>query len=366
MTIKIEHITPLQYILCIHTTQTAAGVLTLPNIIAGTAGTDGWISIILGWLCTNVVGILIITTMKQNPNMNFLAILIQYFGKWLGIFLLLSYSIYFALTGFFSLLRCIDIVIVWILPHTPAYQIAFLLLIPFYILAKESIYAVCRYTEMIFFLTMFLPIILLFSLQTGFHPIHVLPVIKEGWGPIFKGLLDTIYPYSGLEITYVLYPYLHKKEKAIPGILIANTLTMCMLLYVTLLCFLHISPKGMKTIIWPVFSLLKGIHFSFLERFEILYVAYYLLMFSTTIIPYLFSATYTITLILPKIKRDYMIICLIFVLIMICFFLKFSVNDLLHVYNLIDNIDFIFFIGFPLFLCVYTYIFKCVRGTNLL
>ncbi|NUC18742.1 GerAB/ArcD/ProY family transporter [Bacillus mycoides] len=54
-----------------------------------------------------------------------------------------------------------------------------------------------------------------------------------------------------------------EKEKAISGILIANTLSMLLLIYVTILCFTHMSPKGMETVIWPVFSLLKVVHFSF-------------------------------------------------------------------------------------------------------
>ncbi|NUC18741.1 GerAB/ArcD/ProY family transporter [Bacillus mycoides] len=145
--------------------------------------------------------------------MNFPSILIQYFGKWLGTCLLFSYCIYFILAGFVALLRCIDIVIVWILPNTPPYQIALLLLIPFYILAKDSIFAVYRYNEVIFFLTLFLPGLLIFALKEGFYPVHLFPIIKEGWLPIFRGLKETIYPYSGLEIAYILYPFLKKKKK---------------------------------------------------------------------------------------------------------------------------------------------------------
>lgn len=365
MNSKREYITPIQFILCIHAIQTAGGILVLPSIIAKTAGTDGWISIILGWICTNLVGILIILTMKKNPNMKISSILIRYFGKCLGTFLLFSYCIYFILAGFVSLLRCIDIVIVWILPNTPPYQIALLLLVPFYILAKDSIFAVCRYNEIIFFLTLFLPVVLIFSLKTGFYPIHLLPIIKEGWLPIFRGLKETLYPYSGLEIAYILYPFLQKKEKAFSGILIANTLSMLLLIYVTILCFIHISPKGIKIIIWPVFSLLKVIHFSFLERLEILYVAYYLLMFSTTIISCLFSATYIVALVLPKIKTNYIIGCLIFMLIMVFSIIKFNVNDLLKIYAFMNPISFIFFIAIPIFLFGYTYIFKvATRGKS--
>lgn len=133
---------------------------------------------------------------------------------------------------------------------------------------------------------------------------------------------------------------------------------MLLLIYVTILCFTHMSPKGMETVIWPVFSLLKVVHFSFLERLEILFVAYYLLIFSTTIIPYLFSATYVVSLLLPKIKANYIIGCLIFMLTIVFYIIKFNVKDLLNIYAFINQIDLIFFIAIPIFLFGYTYIFK--------
>ncbi|MEB8677066.1 endospore germination permease [Bacillus cereus] len=362
MNVKGQFITPLQFILGIHSTQTAAGILLLPSVIAGSVGTDGWITIILGWICTNIIGIFIILTMLKNPAMDFPGILIHYFGKWIGNLLLALYSIHFILVGFLALLRAIDVVKVWILPQTPSYQIVFLLLIPFYILGKDNIISVCKYNEIIFFLTLFLPVILIFSLKTGFHPIHLLPILKEGWIPIFKGLKDTLYSYSGLEISYILYPFLQKKEKALKGILIANTLTMLLILYVTLLCFLHFSPKGMQTIIWPGFSLLKGIQFSFLERFEILYVAYYSLMFSTTIIPYFFCATYTITHISTSIKTRFSNVCLIIFMTLIFIFVKFGVDELIKVYSFINITTFAFFIILPTLFLICSYSFPKKNG----
>ncbi|MGR5978145.1 GerAB/ArcD/ProY family transporter [Bacillus cereus] len=52
--------------------------------LATNAGTDGWISIILGWIVTSIIGVFIILMLQKNPNKNFSQILKTYFGKWIG------------------------------------------------------------------------------------------------------------------------------------------------------------------------------------------------------------------------------------------------------------------------------------------
>ncbi|MDM5188999.1 endospore germination permease [Bacillus sp. DX4.1] len=355
---KMEKITLIQYILFVHTIQTASGLLVIPNTVANTAGTDGWISIILGWGVTNIVGILIIVTMNKNPNMNFFDLLIQYFGKWLGKLLILFYSFYLAFAGFNTLLRGIDMVKVWIFPSIPSYQIVILLLIPFYILARDSIQSIARYSELVFFFTLLLPALLIFSLKSSNYPEHLLPVLKHGWFLILQGLKDMITPYAGLEIAYFLYPFLQKKEQAVKGIIIANTLTMLLMLYVTILCFLHISPQGIRTFTWPVFYLLKGVRFAFLERFEIIYISYYLLVFSTTFIPYLYFASYSVTVISKKIHYNKVLISFILIIISIVFFLRLNTNQIISVYDFTDKLNLIFFIIIPILLYIYVHIFN--------
>ncbi|MDM5155304.1 endospore germination permease [Bacillus sp. DX1.1] len=353
---KMARLTLIQYILFIHSIQTASGLLVLPNTVVATAGTDGWISIVLGWIVTNIVGVLIIFTMNKNPNMNFFDLMIQCFGKWLGKLMILLYSFYLAFAGVNTLLKVIDMVKVWIFPSMPSYQIIILLIIPFYILARDGIQAIARYNEFVFLCTLMLPAILLLSLKSGYYPLHLLPVIKHGWFPVLQGVKEMITPYAGLEIAYFLYPFLQKKEKAVTGIIIANTLTMLLMLYVTILCFLHFSPEGMHTLIWPVFYLLKGIRFAFLERFEIIYTSYYLLVFSTTFIPYLYFATYSVTAISKKIHYNKVLISFILIIISIFFFLRLNSNQFIYVYEFTDKLNLIFFIIIPILLYIYVHI----------
>ncbi|PEC71932.1 spore gernimation protein XA, partial [Bacillus thuringiensis] len=303
--LKFQNITLFEFIVFIHSLQLASGMLIMPSPLATTAGTDGWISIILGWITTSIIGVFIILMLQKNPNKNFSQILKAYFGKWLGTIFFLLYAFYLFFAGFNTLLKATDIVKVWIFPSTPAYQITILLLLPFIILALSGLRALTSYSMLVFFFTTWMPLFLLFSLKSMYAPLHLLPIFKDGLYPIVKATKETITPYAGLEIAYYIYPFLQKKQQAIKGLLIANTGTMFFYLYVTILSYIYFSPEGIKDVIWPVFHLLKGVRFSFIERLEIIYIAYYLIVFSTTIYPYLFFSFESVAISLQKNARNW-------------------------------------------------------------
>ncbi|MDT2239430.1 GerAB/ArcD/ProY family transporter [Paenibacillus larvae] len=74
----------MQFILLIHGCETGLAVLTLPKQLAQYAGTDGWISLILGWIIVTIISICIVRIMAQHPGEHFKDILIRYLGKWAG------------------------------------------------------------------------------------------------------------------------------------------------------------------------------------------------------------------------------------------------------------------------------------------
>ncbi|MED1305294.1 spore gernimation protein XA [[Bacillus thuringiensis] serovar konkukian] len=355
--LNFQNLTLFEYIVFIHSLQLASGMLIMPSPLAATAGTDGWISIILGWIITSIIGVLIILMLQKNPNKTFTQILTTYFGKMLGTIFILLYAFYLFFAGFNTILKATDIVKVWIFPSTPAYQVVILLLLPFIVLAQSGIRALTSYSMLVFFFTTWMPIFLLFSLKSNYNPLHLLPILKDGIYPIVKAIKETITPFAGLEIAYFIYPFLQKKEKAMRGILIANTGTMLFYLYVTILSYIYFSPEGIKDVIWPVFHLLKGIRFSFIERLEVIYIAYYLIVFSTTIYPYLFFSLHSITSLFHKMARNWIHIGLMLLIFILFIFLNPNVDQSLFIYSLMDILNIIFFILLPIFFFAYSIFF---------
>jgi spore germination protein (amino acid permease) len=279
-----------QYILTINSVQVGFGLLTLPRELEQMAGTDGWISILIGWAITTLVSLCIVKIMGKHPGDTLLDVLTRYMGKWMGkagmvIWILYSLLAYLSLT--FSVVLVIQM---WILPKTPGYAIVLLLTIPAYMLLSGGIRVISRYAVFVFFFTLWMPFLLTIPIKDS-HWVYLLPILKEGWMPVLLTAKTTVLGFLGFEFAFILYPYLKQKKSAAKGIVIANSMTLLVYLQITLVCFVYFSPDEITQYIWPTLTLVKPIHFSVLERLEIVFLSFYLFIFSDSAFPYFFSAT---------------------------------------------------------------------------
>lgn len=296
---QMNGITVMQYIFLIHGAQVGTGVLSLPRIVAEKSGTDGWICIVLAWVINCLTGWIMLLTLRKYPNHTLPDLFDYLFGKWLGKLLLLPLIAYFAFFGWIIMINSMLYIKAWFLTKTPEFLIVLLFSVPSYLVVRNGLRVQARYVEFIFYLMAWMPLFLLFPLEKG-HLLHLLPVFKEGWGPIISGMPSTIFGFAGFEILYFIYPFLQKKQYALQGFLIANTMTMLLYLYVTLVCFIFYTPDGITTINQPVLSLLKNIEFRFLERFDMIFLALYLLIVSKTWIPYVYCTAFSTCHMLKK------------------------------------------------------------------
>lgn len=267
------------------------GVLSLPRLLAEKAGTDGWISIILAWLANLFFGILIVLVMSKYPQDSLPELFVRLFGRILGKLLLIPIVAYFAFFSWSILVNSILFIKTWFLPLTPAVYIMILFAVPTYIIVAKNLQIMGRYTEIVFYLTVWMSLILLIPMRDG-QLIHLLPVWKTGLGPVLEGVPVTTNSFVGFEIVYFIYPYLTKKEWAVRGVVLANTLTVFVYLFITLICFIYYSPNEITEYNQPVLNLLKMIEFRFLERFDMIYLAVYLFVVSTAWTPYFFGAAF--------------------------------------------------------------------------
>ncbi|MGE6537899.1 endospore germination permease [Bacillus luti] len=285
-----REITLFQYILTISGVQVGFGVLTLPREVAQGANTDGWMSIIIGCAITMCVSLCIVQIMAKHPGYSLLDVLTRYLGNWLGkaaMLLWILYAILAAVSLIFSLLYVIHI---WILPRTPMFLIMILLSIPMLMLACKGVLVISRYAVFTVFFTLWMPFLLFIPLKDG-HWIYLLPLLKEGWIPVLNTVKSTIIAFLGFEFAFVLYPYLNNKSSAKKGIVIANLITLFIYLQVTFVSFVYFSPDGITKFLWPTLSLVTPFHFSFLERFEIIFLSFYLFIIFDSCIPYIFTAS---------------------------------------------------------------------------
>ncbi|WP_028545397.1 GerAB/ArcD/ProY family transporter [Paenibacillus taiwanensis] len=281
----------LQFSLLVHSMQVGTGILSLPRQLAEIAGTDGWISILLAWGLNVCFGIIMVLVMQQYPNDTLPDLFMRLFGKVIGRVFVLLLVVHFVFFSWSVLVNAMLYIQAWFLPLMPMTMIMMLFVVPAYMMARHHIVAIARYCEFVFFLSLWMGFVFIIPLREG-QFVHMLPLIKEGWLPIFKAVNSTTFSFIGFEIIFLVYPFLNRKELAIPGVLLGNTFTLLLYLASTIVCFVYFSPDEITQYNQPFLSLLKVVEFRFLERFDIIFLALYLFVVSTAWVPYIYSAAY--------------------------------------------------------------------------
>lgn len=320
-------ITLMQYIVLINGMQVATGVLSLPRVLAENAGTDGWIAILIGWIFSTISGVFIVKTAARYPEDTIYDILIRLFGKIVGKAFVVIYMMYFAFYTCIVLVNAMLFLKGWLLPKTPDYIVIFLFSIPTFFVARNGPRIIGRYSELFFYMALWIPLFFLIPLKENGGWMPLFPLLKEGWKPVLTAVPTTIFAYLGFDIAFFLYPFLQKKQYAVHGMVIANTLTMLFYLFTTIVCFAYFSPDSITQYNQPVLNLVKVIEFRFLERFDMILLAVYLTIVSTSWIPALYCSVFCSSQLLGKQDHRSHVVVLLLLIIGIIFWTHPSWNE---------------------------------------
>ncbi|TMV50009.1 spore gernimation protein [Paenibacillus mesophilus] len=294
-----NEITFMQSILIVSGIQVSVGFLSIPRVLAEQVGTDGWISLVIGWLVAIAANLIIVRVMRRYPDGTVLELLTAYIGKWAGIVGAIVLALYFFYISYATLIYSVGIAKAWLLPQTPSLVIMLMLLLPTGAIARGGLRIAARYAEVVFILSLWIPFAYLIPLQDA-HWLHLLPVFKDGLKPIITAVPATFYFFAGFATTFILYPFLKDKQKASAAVVISNTLSLLVFLFITLVCFVYFSPDRIAEYSEPAINVLKTIEFKFIERIEVLFIAFYLFIFSLAWIPFMYLGSFCTSWLLDK------------------------------------------------------------------
>ncbi|EMT45694.1 GerAB/ArcD/ProY family transporter [Anoxybacillus flavithermus] len=311
---QFNEITTMQYIFLISGIQIGIGILSLPAQLADIANTDGWIAIIIGWGISVIASTVIIKTMEKHEQDTIFDLSRRYFGRIFGSLLHLAFVAYALLASTTVVFTAIHVIQTWVLPNTPNYLLMMLFMLPGFLVTRNGVRVLGRYAEFVFYLTLWMPVLIAIPLQKG-SVLHMLPILKDGWAPIFQAVKTTVLSFLGFELAFVFYPFLKEKKHAIKAMVIANSISAFTFLLITVTCFIFFSPDETPSLVWPTLSLLKTVEFSFIERFEVIFLSFYLFVMSTTGIPYIFTTVFGISQLFKK--QDHTIVLVIAVCVFI-------------------------------------------------
>jgi spore germination protein (amino acid permease) len=330
----------------IFTSQVGVGILGFQRGIAKEAGYDAWISVLLaGFLAQILIWIMLKLVSKGKGDI--VTIHQKVFGKYIGGFFSLLMMLYYGLASVSVLRSYIEIVQVWMFPTLPTWCLSILLMILSYYIISGGF----RIVTGICFLSVLFPLFSLTSLY--FFPLkyahfqNLLPILDHTPKEIISGIRSSIYTMAGFEILLMVYPFIDKRKPSHKYAHLGVLATTLLYTLSAVIAFLFFSEKQLSKTIWSELSMTKVIHFSYLERFEYIYISMYMLTIIALISLLLWSSSRGFKLIF-HIKQKYPLLILCLVNVVICQILT---NRMLitKYLDLISQINFwMFYVYIPL------------------
>jgi spore germination protein AB len=264
-------ISPFIVFFLIHSIQVGVGVLGFQRIIAKSAGYDGWMSVIIAGLSTNLV-VFIMYKVVQKGGGDLIAANEFAFGKWIGKAVDTVYFVYFVLIAVTVCRTYIEVVQVWMYPKMSTWFFAALFFLLVVYIVNGGIRAVAGAA---FFGTV-LPAYLLLTFGFTFPYSdfrNLLPVWDHSALDLLKSTRDMTLTFLGYETLLIFYPYIKDGEKsqkwAHRGLLLSTSLFTLL----TLVSFAFFSEDQLQKTVWATLSMWKIVQLPFVERFEYIGIA---------------------------------------------------------------------------------------------
>ena len=271
--------------------QISVGILGAPRYIFEKAHQDAWVSVLIAFVYMLIVLWTMFLILSQYENADIFGIQVDIFGKWFGKLLGTIYIVLFAAELLSVLLTYIEVVQVFLFPTIPSFVMGLLLLI----LVVYSVIGGIRVVVGVVYLFVLLSpwiFVLLYDPVTRMEIAHFQPMFEATITDLLKGARTTAYTFLGLEILFVIYPFIDNKKDAKLPTYLGVSASAFLVLITTIISIGYYSPNDFDLMNWPVLSLFKSASFSFMERFDFIVIAEWMMVTIPTMILLMWAITH--------------------------------------------------------------------------
>ncbi len=269
----------------IHTMQIGAGLMGVSSHIFSSAKHDAWVSILIAGIWMHLTIFVMIKMLEQYQNADLLGIQRDLFGKWINLLLGTLFCIYIFIALSSIILNYIEVVQVYLFPTMPTWLISLFLLSLTIYAVLGGIRVVAGAAFLFFLITIGLTLILAKPI-TLMDTDHFFPIFDASFTDILQGAHKTAFTFLGLEVLLFAYPYIRNKNKAHISSQLGVLLTVIITFSVVFITIGYFSPDQLERLIWATLSLFKIIRFPFIERFDVIAVAVWMLVILPNIITF--------------------------------------------------------------------------------
>ncbi|WP_308639769.1 GerAB/ArcD/ProY family transporter [Paenibacillus silvisoli] len=289
---KEESVTGRQLFVLVFMAQLGTEVLSLPHAEAGIAGHDTWIAVLLSGLAAQA-GILLIWWLgSRYPARNFFAYTSLIVGRPIGLCINFMYGCYYVISGYLLTLVYADILNRWIFVMTPKWLLILMLLIIGSYAATSTLKRMAFISQSFMFLSVIGFLLIGFSGLYGVDLRNLLPVLPNGWYPVFKGTYTAFTAYVGYDVLLYAFPYVQKqnKKKILLAMTSANICTTVYYIAVCMICTTMFGIKQLLVIPEPIVFILKNYQVEILQSIDNLFLVFYACIVTSTTYVYFFMA----------------------------------------------------------------------------
>lgn len=290
----------------VHSTQVGTGVLGFQRIISQHAGYDGWMSVILAGALTHIL-MYMMYKMLGTVDGDLVSIHSFVFGKWIGHFFSLLYSLYFSMLVITIIRSYIEVVQVWMYPRLSTFIFSlFFLLLTFYIV-NGGVRTITGTAYLGTILPSYLVLTFVFTFKYADFR-NILPVFDHSVMDILLSTRDMSLTYLGYEAILMLYPFIKNPEKSLKFSQWGLFFTTTIYTVIAIISFGFFAPAQLDKTIWATLSMWKIVEMPFVERFEYIGIANWCLIILPNVCITLWCSSRVIKRITPIKHRNTLII----------------------------------------------------------
>lgn len=258
------------------------GVLSLANSAALHAKQDGWLSPILGSIYPLYIVFLAILMSNRHPNEGITDLSKKYYGKFIGSIL----NLFLAATYIFFTCSILDglsnVLMIYAVPYLSPFKIIALCILVVSYAASKNIEALSKMNRIVFYISFVLFFIPLPALLEGSF-LNVKPGFQASVIDHAKAAKDTLFSYAGIELIFILYPFVKEKKKIKTASLKAVGFITVVYTWFTFVTFYYLGIYVIPKYEWSFLAVTDAVRIPVITNFRFFFIVIYILVMLRTI-----------------------------------------------------------------------------------
>ncbi|WP_164669640.1 GerAB/ArcD/ProY family transporter [Virgibacillus doumboii] len=305
----------------ITTIQVGVGIMGAPMYIFIEARQDSWISIIIAFMYILLVLFVMFKILSKYENADIFGIQVDLFGRWIGRILGTLYIIYLTVSLISIINTYIEVIQLFVFEELSSLIIGLLLVSLIVYSVLGGIRVIVGVVFIFFILSVWL-IFLLYEPVARMDLTHFQPMFQASATELLKGAKATAYTFAGFEILFIIYPFIQHKERARFPVYFGAFFSFGLIMLTTVIAIGYFSHNQLEQLEWSVLSLFKIISLPFVERFDYIVVAEWMMVSLPNMILLMWAITYGMKR-LYKIPQKITLYTVSFIILGICGFISY-------------------------------------------